>query len=152
VRQIICLSAALAVCALAACAQPADPTKEILALERAAMDGMQKGDSGPMLKVLAPDVTYFHAVVGQRLEGAAAVKALVDSYGGRPLYDKYEIRTPKVQAAGDAAVLTYDFVTYNGSMERRWNVTQVYKRGADGWRVIHSHFSANQPPAAGGAQ
>ena len=113
------------------------------------MDGLQRGDASAMLKALSPDVTYFHAVTPARLEGAAAVKQLVDTYGGRPLYDRYEIRTPKVQVSGETAVLTYDFVTHNGAAQARWNVTQVYRRGADGWKVIHSHFAPNQPAIPG---
>jgi ketosteroid isomerase-like protein len=84
-------------------------------------------------------------VTGKRLTGISAVKELFGDYRGRPLFDSYEIEEPTVQEAGDAAVLSYVLVTRNGSLTRRWNATQVYQKKKEGWRVIHSHFSANDP-------
>jgi len=132
--------------AMAAVSCPAQVEREIVALERHAMDGWLKGDSGPALALCDSEITYFHTVTDGRIDGAAAVKSLFESYGGRALFDSYEIAAPKVQLAGDAAVLTYQLVTHNGETTRRWNVTQVYQRKKEGWRVVHSHFSMNRPP------
>jgi hypothetical protein len=75
----------------------------------------------------------------------AAVKELFAGYAGRPLYDSYRIDNPKVQAAGAMAVLTYQLITENGDVTRKWNATQVYQRKNAGWKVIHTHFSAAAP-------
>ena len=123
----------------------AQTERELIAMERAAMDGWLKGDPGPMLAAADADITFFHAMTPQRLEGVAAVKELYAAYGGRPLYDSYRIDNPKVQAAGDMAVLTYQLVTRNGDVARTWNATQVYQRKSAGWKVIHTHFSAAAP-------
>jgi hypothetical protein len=48
---------------------------------------------------------------------------------------------PKVVAFGAAAVLTYQLVTRNGSLTRRWHATEVYRETCSRWRIIHSHFS-----------
>jgi len=123
-------------------AQPADPAAEILALERSAMDGWLKGDPGPQLAITDPQITYFHAVVEVRLEGLPAVKQLYERYRGKPLFDSYEILTPKVQVLGDVAVLTYRLAQNAGGVTAFWNATQVYQRKTEGWRVIHTHWSA----------
>ena len=115
--------------------------REVLALERASMDGWLKGDSGPMLAAADPDITLFHVMTDQRLEGIAAVKELYSPYAGRPLFDSYQIENPKVQAGSDMAILTYRLVTHNGDVVRKWNATEVYQEKKAGWRVIHSHFS-----------
>jgi hypothetical protein len=120
-------------------AAPAE--RELIAIERASMDGWLKGDSQPMLSASDPDITYFHVMTEQRLDGIAAVKALYEPYAGRPLFDSYQIENPKVQSGGDMAVLTYQLVTQNGGTTRRWNATEVYQKKKAGWRVIHSHFS-----------
>jgi hypothetical protein len=70
------------------------------------------------------------------------VKELFERYRGTPLFDAYEMADPKIQAAGDIAVLTYILVQHMGAATSRWNATQVYQRKKDGWRVIHSHWSA----------
>jgi len=121
---------------------PAAPVeRELIAIERASMDGWLKGDSGPMLSAADADITLFHVMTAERVEGAAAVKALYAPYAGRPLFDSYRIENPKVQTGGDMAVLTYQLVTQNGGTTRRWNSTEVYQKKKAGWRVIHSHFS-----------
>jgi ketosteroid isomerase-like protein len=96
--------------------------------------------------MMDPGITYFHLVSEKRVEGIAAVRALFDGYRGMPLFDSYEIAQPKVQEAGDVAVLSYLLVTRNGGITRRWNATQVFQKKKEGWRVVHSHFSANNPP------
>ena len=65
--------------------------------------------------------------------------------GRRPLFDSYEMAGPKVQTSGDIAVLTYILVRHTGSATSRWNATQVYQRKKEGWRIIHSHWSATKP-------
>jgi hypothetical protein len=115
--------------------------REVLAMERASMDGWLKGDSGPMLAASDPDITLFHVMTRERVEGIAAVKELYAPYAGRPLFDSYQIENPKVQCGGEMAVLTYRLVTHNGDAVRRWNATEVYQKKKAGWRAIHSHFS-----------
>jgi hypothetical protein len=115
--------------------------RELIAMERTSMDGWLKGDSGPMLAASDPDITLFHVITERRLEGVAAVKDLYAPYAGRPLYDSYRIENPMVQSGADMAILSYQLVTHNGSLTRKWNVTEVYQKKESGWRVIHSHFS-----------
>jgi uncharacterized protein (TIGR02246 family) len=142
-RVILLAAAALAT----ASAQSAPgPEREILALEQQAMEGWQKGDPDPLLAMLAPDITYFHVMTDQRLEGREAVKALFESYRGRPLFDSYQIAEPRLQLDGGTGVLTYTLVTHNGDVVRRWNATQVYRKTGEGWRVIHTHWSQVRPP------
>ena len=117
-------------------------TRELLALERQAMDGWLKGDPDPQLAILDPQITYTHDVVGKRLEGLPALKQLYASYRGMPLFDSYEILSPKVQESGDVAVLTYQLAQRNGSSTRYWNATHVCVKKQEGWRIIHTHWSA----------
>ena len=143
---ILACTVAAAMGGLFAYQNPAAPPereliRELIAMERASMDGWLKGDSGPMLAVSDPDITLFHVMTPQRLEGSAAVKALYEPYAGRPLFDSYQIENPKVQTGSDMAILTYQLVTQNGSATRRWNATEVYQKKTAGWRVIHTHFS-----------
>jgi Domain of unknown function (DUF4440) len=133
-------------CAASALADSTDmASKQVLDLERAAMDGWQKGDPGPALEVLDPEVTYIHSSVGVRLDGREAVQALFEQYRGQPLFDSYEIVDPKVQVAGDVAILSYVLVRHNGDRSSRWYGTEVYRRQGDDWRVVHAHWSDDQP-------
>ncbi len=106
------------------------------------MDGWLTGNPDPSLAISDPEITYFHEMTEARVEGLAALKQLYEQYRGVPLFDSYEILNPKVQAAGDIAVLTYQLAQRAGSVTRRWNGTQVYWRKKEGWRIIHSHWSA----------
>jgi ketosteroid isomerase-like protein len=120
----------------------ADTARSLLTLERQAMDGWLKGDPDPQLAISDPDITYIHDTVGRRLEGLAVLKEFYAQYRGVSLFDSYEILSPKIQESGDVAVLTYQLAQNRASTTRYWNATQVYAKKAEGWRVIHSHWSA----------
>ena len=145
-RQPILAGALVAAfCGLPAAADTNETTaREIIALERKVMDAWQAGDPDPFLALAAPEITYFHVVTDQRLDGLPAVRALVEGYRGMPLFDSYEMASPKVQLGGDTAILTYILVRHVGASTTRWNSTQVYQRKKEGWRVVHSHWSATR--------
>ena len=124
----------------------ADTVAEILALEKSGLDGWLKGDPGPQLATLDAQITYFHAVVEQRLEGLPAVKQLYERFRGVPLFDSYQMLTPKVQVLGDVAVLTYVLAQHTRAGTTFWNGTQVYQMKKEGWRVIHTHWSKGNAP------
>ena len=143
---ILAGAAAAAVCGMLAAADGSEATaREVLALERTTLDGWQMGNPDPLLAISDPEITYFHVVTDKRLDGLPALKALFEAYRGRPLFDSYEMAEPKVQSSGDIAVLTYILVRHVGSATSRWNATQVYQRKKEGWRIIHSHWSAIRP-------
>ena len=142
---ILAGAAAAAVCGMLAAADGSEATaREVLALERTTLDGWQMGNPDPLLAISDPEITYFHVVTDKRLDGLPAVKALFEGYRGRPLFDSYEMADPKVQSSGDTAVLTYTLVRHVGTATTRWNATQVYQRKKEGWRIIHSHWSATR--------
>ena len=148
-HSIVALSIAAALCAVPApIRSAADTTSEIIALERKVMDGWIQGNPDPFLAVSDADITYFHVVTEKRIDGLPALKSLVEPYRGRSLFDSYEMLEPRVQVAGDIAVLTYVLLRRNGSATSRWNATQVYQKKAAGWRIIHSHWSQTAPPIA----
>jgi len=70
------------------------------------------------------------------------VKEIYDRFRGTPLFQSYEILSPKVQVSGNVAVLTYRLAQHVGANTAVWNATQVYEKKKEGWRIIHSHFSA----------
>ena len=123
-----------------------ETAEEILALEKRGLDGWLKGDPGPQLAIMDSQITYSHAVAEKRLDGLPAVKELYDRFHGTPLFDSYEILTPKVQVAGEIAVLTYLLAQHIGTVTTFWNATQVYQMRKEGWRVIHTHWSKGNAP------
>lgn len=118
-----------------------DPAAAVIALERQALDGLGRGNLDALLALSDTEISYFHVMTTARLDGATAVQALVEPYRGRPLFDRYEMLTPRVQVAGDVAVLTYVLEQRNGAASTRWNGTQVYRRHGNTWRIIHTHWS-----------
>ena len=130
--------------ALSAADQNAATERELLAMERRAMDGWQVGNPDPAIEISDPEITYFHAVTDKRIDGLPALKALYETYRGRSLFESYEIAEPKMQLSGETAVLTYIFVWHAKGATTRWNATHVYQRKKAGWRVIHSHWSTTK--------
>jgi hypothetical protein len=38
-------------------------------------------------------------------------------------------------------VLTFNYVSYAGETENRWNCTEVYRRAGERWQIIQTHWS-----------
>jgi len=121
----------------------------ILAREREALDRWGKGDPGGFLDISAPDVTYFDPFQTARVDGLPALKALYATIRGKIKIDHDEIIEPLVQLFGDAAVLTYRFISHGSEGAMRWNCTEVYQCLGGEWSIVHSHWSFSPaPPAA----
>ena len=117
-------------------------TKTIIALEKKALDRWGAGDPSGFLEICAPDVVYFDPSLEQRLDGREALGKYYEAIRGLVFIDHYELVNPLVQVVGDAAVLTYNFISYGGEEdEYRWNCTEVYRRSGEDWQIIQTHWS-----------
>jgi ketosteroid isomerase-like protein len=140
------------VAAAGACRRAAEiPAAEIIALERAALDRWGRGDPAGYLAIMAPDISYFDPTQSARLDGRRAMTDLLVPLTGKIRIDRYEMLNPKVQPYGDAALLTFNLVSYRkqaDGTERaivRWNSTEAYARHDGRWVLVHSHWSYVKP-------
>lgn len=118
-----------------------DPTQTILALEKAALDRWGRGDPSGFLEISAPDVVYFDPFLDRRLDGWEALHAYYEALRGQVQIDRYELLNPCVQARGEMAGLTFNYVSYTGEQSSRWNCTEVYRCDGGNWRIIQTHWS-----------
>lgn len=116
----------------------------ILSMEHAALDRWGKGDPSGFLEICSPDIVYFDNNVERRLDGLEALTALYEKIRGKIFIDRYEMLNPKVQICGDAAVLTFNFVSYAQGESHCWNCTEVYCRTGGGWSIIQTHWSVTK--------
>jgi ketosteroid isomerase-like protein len=124
---------------------------DIIALERGALDRWGRGDPQGYLEIMAADVTYFDPVQEKRVDGLQAMTDLLVPLTGMIRVDRYDMITPAVQPYGDAAILTFNLVSYRAQADgsetaiARWNSTETYARIDGRWRIVHSHWSYVQP-------
>jgi len=85
---------------------------EIIALERAALDRWGKGDPGGFLELYAQYISYFDPLTAARIDGHKAMADYYRPWTGKIRVERYEMLNPKVVAAGDMALLTYNLVNY----------------------------------------
>jgi ketosteroid isomerase-like protein len=121
----------------------------IMGLERGALERWGRGDPEGFLEISAPDLSYFDPFIERRLDGLAALRSMYEQIRGKIHIDRFEIIEPRVQVAGDVAVLTFRFKSYGGAGSIDWNTTEVYQRDQAGWRIIHTHWAPHQPRPAG---
>ncbi len=121
--------------------QQTDIPSTIISMECAALDRWIRGDPSGFLEISAPDVVYFDPYREKRLDGLEALTILYKELWGKVLLDRYELLNPLVQVIGDAAVLTFNYVSYAGEAEYRWNCTEVYRKDGDRWQIIQTHWS-----------
>jgi ketosteroid isomerase-like protein len=151
------LAATLWMSAMAANAAPASDEKDvaatIIALERTALDGSDRGDVARFLELSAPGVVYMdpwqeHPIVG--IANLAAYYATVFKLEAKPTVAG-EMSNTYVQVMGDTAVLTFNYVMKkidSGVIVRRWNTTEVYNKRGGTWRIVNTHWSFTQPKPA----
>jgi hypothetical protein len=113
----------------------------IIAMECAALDRWIKGDPGGFLEICAPDIVYFDPYREKRVDGLEALTQLYRSLWEQIQLERYELLNPLVQVIGDAAVLTFNYVSYKGKKESHWNCTEVYRCDGDHWQIIQTHWS-----------
>lgn len=119
-----------------------NPGETIMALERAALDRWGKGDPAGFLEISAPDVVYFDPSLERRIDGREALRRYYEAIRGKVAIRRYELLNPLVQVVGDAAVLTFNYVSYGGTEDaHRWNCTEVYRRSEERWEIIQTHWS-----------
>ena len=120
---------------------------EVVAMERAALTRWCNGDPSGFLEISAPDVVYFDPFLDCRIDGLEALSGYYEGIRGKIRADRFELLNPKVQRIGEAAVLTFNFVSYGGNEnELRWNCTEVYRHvGSGPWQIIQTHWSFTNP-------
>ena len=122
-------------------------TQTIIDMERAALERWGKGDPSGFLEISADDVVYFDPFQARRLNGIGELRALYESIRGQVSIARFDLIDPRVQATGDMAVLTFNYVAEGtNEVTSRWNCTEVYRRQAGTWRIIQTHWSFTQPP------
>ena len=126
-----------------------DIAQRIIGMERAALERWGRGDPSGFLEISAEDVVYFDPFQPRRVNGLAELRALYELIRGRVQVDRFELLDPVVQAVGDMAVLTFNYVA-EGTNEgtSRWNCTEVYRRDEGVWRIIQTHWSFTQPDSS----
>lgn len=126
-----------------------DVASVIIRMERAALDGSDKGDPSRFLEISAPDVSYVDPFLEQPIRGLDALREYCKGFpSDEP--GSGEMENAKVQVAGDVAVLTFNYTTKLEKSGRvtRWNCTEVYRQTKDGWRIISTHWSFLKPALA----
>jgi len=122
----------------------------IIALERAALDRWGRGDPQGYIETFAPEITYFDPFTERRVDGIDGMKAMLKPFVGKIKIDRYEMLNPRVQQTGDVAVLSFNLLSHvrnpDGSPRTvRWNSTEVYRRIAGKWKIVHNHWSFTKP-------
>ena len=119
-----------------------DVETAIVAIEQAALGRWCAGDPSGFLELCDDDVVYFDPFLDRRLDGLAALAAYYESLRGKISAARFEMLDPKVQRLGEAAVLTYNFVSWGGGEDAlRWNCTEVFRRRGDTWKLAQTHWS-----------
>lgn len=135
-----------------------DLLSDLLGRQRAMYARWIRGDTEAYAGPMAPDVVYFDTYTPARLYGVDAVRQHLRGIGqamraalqsrGKSQLDRYEIIDPRLQHAGDMAVLTYEWTGYLDGDASAWRATEVFQHRGGAWQIVHAHWSAVQPASA----
>jgi ketosteroid isomerase-like protein len=127
-----------------------ETTRHLIDLETRALRRWCNGDPSGFLEISADDVVYFDPFLAKRLDGLPALTAYYESLRGRVSASRFELLEPCVQLVGEAAVLTFNFVSYGENGEAfRWNCTEVFRLSDGAWKIVQTHWSMTEAGLAG---
>lgn len=121
-------------------------SKTIIAMEKTALEELNRGNPSGYLKIYAEDITYFDPFKEKRFDGLKKVQIFYNSLRGSVYVEHYEMIDPVVQVSDEIAILSYNLVSHIGNKVFREKCTEVYRQESDKqWKIIHSHWSLVQP-------
>ncbi len=156
IKKIVCLMLIMGVVFFIGCQTPSntssirtestlnkEKTKELIELERAALDRWNNGDPTGYLELYSDDFTYFDEATKARVDGLDSIKKWYATLPGTIYNARYEILNPKVQWFGQTGILSFNLLVYSkeGNITSRWNSTEVYSKYGEKWKIVHSHWS-----------
>jgi ketosteroid isomerase-like protein len=116
--------------------------KQIVQIEKNALEKWYQGDPSAYIEILGNDVGYFDPSAEKRLDGREFLSKMFEAQRGRVHADKFEMLNTRVQTAGDMAILSFNLLLIENGVPYRWNCTEVYGLQKDGkWKIAHSHWS-----------
>lgn len=119
----------------------------ILNLEKSAMERWRNGDPMGFVEISAEDIVYVDPGLTRPIFGLEDFRAYMKKVEGRIHYQGSEFVDPRVVVVGDAAALSYNYLssdlTPEGEVIRQtpWNATEVYFRRDGKWKTAHTHWS-----------
>ena len=125
-------------------------TDTIIGLERGALDRWGRGDPQGYMELYAAEIGYFDPFTEVRVDGIDGMKKMLAPFVGKIKVDSFHFIHPRVQVTGDIAVFTFNLQSFarnpDGSPRTvHWNSTEVYRRSAGKWKIIHTHWSFTRP-------
>ena len=116
--------------------------REILALEHAQADAINRGDIQAATKMFDRRFVGFSSTKHARIHGIAALARTFHYYRKHAPKMNYRIAQPHVQRIGQTAVATFYWTVGLGrGRTLRGRGTHVFVRQGRAWRVVHEHFS-----------
>jgi ketosteroid isomerase-like protein len=149
---------ALFCCAgLAACRGKSDATEPVRLLVAREVAAINASDLKGLSEVWTKDdeALLFDLPDPGRFQGWKTIGPLWKSFFEQFTDIHMGVDKLEVRVSGDLAYATYDW-TLSGRMgdyalDDRGAATEVFRRGADGWKVVHLHYSARPPKGPGPA-
>jgi len=124
--------------------------KQIVELEKHALERWYAGDPSAYIAMLDEDIGYFEPILEKRLDGREPLRKIYEALRGKVRAEKFDMLNTRVQATETMAVLSFNLISIEGGIPYRWNCTEVFSPNAEGqWKLIHSHWSETKPPRHG---
>lgn len=111
--------------------------QDILVLELSALDGWCDGNPLGWAEISGESVIYIDLCSSSPLIGSIELRRHLNSFIGKTHSPRKAVLKPRIVLKEDAALLTY-MAVFN---DESWNVTSVYFRQDNDWKLVHGHRS-----------
>lgn len=122
--------------------------EKLIAMEIDALNRFYRGDSSGYQKLWSKtNFSYFDANFPERIDTYEDIlDFLLNRVEGKVNVEHYEFVAPRVQFAGDMAILTYSLPHDENPNSKHYNVIEIFQETEAGdWEVIHSTWQGLDP-------
>jgi len=143
--------------AATACAGEKNSEQAIRALIDREVQAMNSRSLSPLAEIWStdPDISLFDVPPPGRFEGWERIGRVFKSFFDRCTELHLAVDQVRVHVDGAMGYATYDWIMTGRmgdfGLDDRGQATAIYRRGADGWRLVHLHYSPAPPALAAGA-
>ncbi len=118
----------------------------IIKLEKQALDKWFKGDTSGYRELWSKqNFSYFDIASPVRIDSYEKICEFLNGIEGNLFAKNYDFCHPRVQFAPDLAILTYQLHADTNLIDMHYNCIEIYQKEDEGWKVIHSTWSAIRP-------
>ena len=110
---------------------------------RSAIERWYQGDPFGYAELFTEAITYVDPWTPEVILDSGTLRRHDERFNGKVFRARFEIQDTRVIDLGTTHLVSYRLQSWqaDGTADKRWNATELYRRSGDAWRIAFAHWS-----------